>query len=202
MLKRAHKGTFHKLSPKHLQRYSVKAATASSAVSRSTSRTCRPTTSTRGPKVERRRPRTVRCSANPATAENRTSEATVKKPDAKPVYKANYGEATPEQVALALLRHRPDAPEAVKRRLPTQPRESPFWHRTKAQPPATASDHSGSAIGSSGRCATVEGFPVPGTFLVQGVNRLIQRTVTLSVVTTQPSISHELLRFRSFRNHF
>lgn len=48
----------------------------------------------------------------------------MKKTDAKLVYKANYGEATAEQVALALLRHRPDAPEAVKRRLPTQPRES------------------------------------------------------------------------------
>lgn len=48
----------------------------------------------------------------------------MKKTDAEPVSKANYGEATPEQVVLALLRHRPDVPEAVKRRLPTQPRES------------------------------------------------------------------------------
>lgn len=36
------------------------------------------------------------------------------------VYKADYGDATPEQVTLALLRHRPNASEAVKKRLPPQ----------------------------------------------------------------------------------
>lgn len=38
----------------------------------------------------------------------------------KKVYKANYNGATPEQVTLALLRYRPNAPAAVKKRLPPQ----------------------------------------------------------------------------------
>ena len=45
---------------------------------------------------------------------------TKKQTNRKQVYKVNYGGATPEQVTLALLRYRPNAPAAVKKRLPPQ----------------------------------------------------------------------------------